>query len=504
MFSRARSGLPTLRLCSHPVDARVDRRFCDNGRVKRTVFKLVICAGVLLAAGMLAPIGGESSGPDGAAGALGEAVSAGVGLLGDYARRHLLAALLPAILISGAITAFLRKGPVLRLLGPAAPRWAAFTAAAVAGAVLAVCSCSVLPLFAAIFAMGAGIGPASTFLYAGPAINILAIVLTAGVLGLELGVARGVAAVVLGLAIGLAMGAIFRRRQSAAGVAPVMPTEDAQPLYRPLAVIGVLGVALAILNWSPTYGIRGVLACCPDGAETTTIDASSATKNGTPYPIRYKPGPDRAAATFAPDSATGDNVTFRTADWQEKTVPAGLVLDVRPVATDSLGTRIHQNRFLLAGLAAAVLATMMLVWFGRAGTREWLESSARLGGQILPLLIIGVLASGMLFGSGARGGIVPQGWIAAAVGGEGVLANLTAAVAGAAMYFATLTEVPIIQGLMSGGMGRGPALAMLLAGPAVSLPSLLVLRSVIGTRKTLAFAALVVAMSAAAGMAFGK
>ncbi len=355
----------------------------------------------------------------------------GLFLLKDYARQHVLLCLVPAFFIAGAIGVFVSQGAVLRYLGASAPRAVAYGVASLSGSILAVCSCTVLPLFAGIYKRGAGLGPATAFLYSGPAINVLAIILTARVLGLELGVARAVGAVLFAVVIGLAMAVLFRRDEA--------ERQAAGP--DPFAYQAVAG---GRAGWQ-------------DGAFVATMIAILVFANwGTP---------NREVGLFA------------------------------------LIWRLHWPLVAVFGVA---LAGMMWRWYDKAELGSWVESSWGFAKQIFPLLFAGVLVSGWLLGRpGQDAGLIPASWVAAVVGGNSFTANLLASVVGAFMYFATLTEVPILQTLIGAGMGKGPALALLLAGPALSLPNMLVINSYLGAKKTVAYCALVVVMATVSGLAFG-
>ncbi len=346
-----------------------------------------------------------------------------------YAREHVLLCLIPAFFIAGAISIFASQGAVMRYLGPQAPRFIAYPVAAASGTILAVCSCTVLPLFASIHKRGAGLGPATAFLYSGPAINVLAIILTARVLGPELGIARAVGAVVFAVFIGLSMQLIFRRSEAerSAGAIAIPPNDsERKPWQDGLYFVALLGI-LIFANWGrPAEGADGAWA------------------------------------------------------------------------------NIYAARFLIAGLFGLLLASTLWAWFQRDELTDWVDASWDFAKQILPLLLVGVLVAGFLLGGPhGGGGIIPPGWVSGLVGGNSLGANLAASVLGAFMYFATLTEVPILDGLLSAGMGKGPALALLLAGPALSLPNMLVIRSVMGTKRTLVFVALVVVFSTVAGLIYG-
>jgi uncharacterized protein len=357
------------------------------------------------------------------------AVGESLKLLKWYAQEHVLLCLVPAFFIAGAISVFVSQGAVMKYLGPGAKKLVAYPVAAVSGTILAVCSCTILPLFASIHKRGAGLGPATAFLYSGPAINVLAIILTARVLGAELGIARAVGAILFSVIIGVAMHIIFRKEEAAnADGQVVMPHSDAgRPLWQDgLYFLAMLGI-LIFANWgNPGEGDTGFFAA------------------------------------------------------------------------------VHSVKWWVSGVFVLLLGFTLWRWFEKDEVVDWKDSSWMFAKQILPLLLAGVIVAGFLLGGPDGGvGVIPGSWIASMVGGNSVGANLFASFAGALMYFATLTEVPILEGLLNAGMGKGPALALLLAGPALSLPNMLVIRSVMGTRKTLVFVALVVVLSTIAGLMFG-
>lgn len=400
-----------------------------------------------------------------------QAVLEGLHLVKWYAREHVVLCLIPAFFIAGAIATFVRQAAVLRYLGPQANKLVAYGVASVSGTVLAVCSCTVLPLFAGIYRRGAGIGPASAFLYAGPAINILAIILTARILGLELGVARGLGAVVFAVLIGLAMQGIFREG-AADPPLPVSDSEDAQvrSLLQDSTYFAALAGILVFANWAPPTE--------PGGAWDAIHRA-------------------RWILTSAFAVVLGFILVrwFRVRGRKLLLVGAAVLVAALP-ASRGLVPPVVPFLVGVAGLSLTLATT-------RGEAADWLESSWGFAKLILPLLLVGVLVAGALLGRPGSEGLVPSDWVQAAVGGNSLRANLFASVAGAFMYFATLTEVPILQGLIASGMGKGPALALLLAGPALSLPSMLVIRSVIGTRKTLVYVGLVVTMSTVTGVLYG-
>jgi uncharacterized membrane protein YraQ (UPF0718 family) len=383
-----------------------------------------------------------------------------------YAREHVLLCLVPAFFIAGAISVFVSQTSVMKYLGAGARKSVAYGVASVSGTVLAVCSCTVLPLFAGIYGMGAGIGPATTFLYSGPAINALAIILTARVLGTDIGLARAIGAVVFSIVIGLSMHLIFRRDSRESGLtSAAMPAEESRPLHQTAATFLALVAILVFVNWggggsgffATVFAVKWWLA----GAGGVALFASLVFWYGLPW---WKVLAAALAGTAAGLWPGG---------------PPAVVTTISVVFTWALATQ-------------------------KGELRDWVDASWGFAKQILPLLLAGVLVAGLLLGRPGHEGLIPNSWIAGLVGGNSLGANLFAAVSGAFMYFATLTEVPILEGLLGAGMGRGPALTLLLAGPAVSLPSILVLRTVMGTRRTLVFIALVVVLSAFTGFIFGN
>lgn len=387
-----------------------------------------------------------------------------------YAREHVLLCLVPAFFIAGAIGVFVSQAAVMKYLGARAKKGLAYAVASVSGTVLAVCSCTVLPLFGGIYKRGAGLGPATAFLYSGPAINVLAIILTARVLGFELGVARAVGAIAFSVVIGLLMHLLFRREEQAKAEAQaLMPeAEVARPLWQNAVFLGAMIAILVFANW---------------GAPTAAT--------GTWYAIYSAKWYLTLLAALL---LGGTLLVWFRAGWRRVLIP-GLA-----VAGAGLGFPSAPLVPFTAGVVGLSVATAT----DDGELHEWFEATWGFAKQILPLLLLGVLAAGFLLGRPGHEGIIPSRWIAAAVGGNSLFANFFASFAGALMYFATLTEVPIVQGLLGSGMGKGPALALLLAGPALSLPSMLVIRSVMGTKKTLAFVGLVVGMATMTGMLYGS
>ena len=350
-------------------------------------------------------------------------------MLQEYAQQHVLFCLIPALFIAGAISNFITQGSVIKYFGSEAKKWVSYAVASVSGTILAVCSCTVLPLFSGIYKRGAGIGPAIAFLYSGPAINLLAIILTARIMGWELGLARAVGAVAFSIIIGLIIALLYKKEDKEREIQAMQLFEEAREERRTWQNIIYFASLVFIL-------------------------------------------------IFAAWSKPGDETGFFMA--------------------------VYNIKWYLTGFFLLVLAFALIKWFKKDERISWVGSTWSFSKQILPLLFAGVLIAGALMGRpGTDSGLIPSDYVAALVGGNSLLSNLIASVVGAFMYFATLTEVPIVQGLIGLGMGKGPALALLLAGPALSLPNMLVIRSVLGTKKTLVFVSLVIVFATLTGMLFG-
>ena len=350
-------------------------------------------------------------------------------MLQDYARQHVLTCLIPAFFIAGAISVFVSQAAVLKYFGAKANKILSYSVASVSGSVLAVCSCTVLPLFAGIYTRGAGIGPATAFLYSGPAINVLAIILTAKVLGWQLGLARAVGAVAFAIITGLLMAFIFRKDDANRETGEMfLPEEEG------------MGRAL----WQDAvYMLVMVLIL--------------------------------VFASFA-----------------------------KPAENDGgLWRLIFSAKWFLVIALLVILGIMLKKWFVQEELKGWVQATWNFANQILPLLFGGVLVAGFLLGRPGYPALIPESYIQLLVGGNSLGANFFASIVGAFMYFATLTEVPILQGLIGSGMGQGPALALLLAGPALSLPSMITIASVMGAKKTAVYCFIVVVLSTAAGMGYG-
>ena len=390
-------------------------------------------------------------------------------MIQDYAQKHVLLCLVPAFFIAGAISVFVSQAAVMKYLGPAAHKLLSYSVASVSGTVLAVCSCTVLPLFAGIYRMGAGIGPATAFLYSGPAINVLAIVLSAKVLGWQIGLARAIGAVVFAYVIGLLMAFTFRHEEKAKQ-AIVMPTVDEpkRKLWQDTVYMASMVGILVFANWGKPMETEGFW-----------------------YTI--------FAGKWYITGIFGLLFGYTIVKWFEaKLVPTiitGIVV---------LLLAFIFPKWPLLAFTAGISGLVWITKISSEETRSWLDSTWTYTLMIAPLLFGGVLVAGFLLGMpGTDNGIIPSRWIAMLVGGNSFFANFFASVVGAFMYFATLTEVPIVQGLLGSGMGKGPALALLLAGPALSLPSMIVIRSILGTKKAFAFISYVILLSTFAGMIFG-
>ena len=346
-----------------------------------------------------------------------------------YAREHVLLCLVPAFFIAGAVSVFISQASVIKYFGAKANKFLAYSVASISGTILAVCSCTVLPLFSGIYKRGAGIGPATAFLYSGPAINVLAIILTARILGWQLGAARAFGAILFSVVIGLLMHLIFikdERNKKTTDDLFAQEVKESRSLLQNGLYFGAMVAFLVFANWA-------------------------------------KP----------------------------------------QIGKTNLWSIIFSLKWYLSGFLILSLSAMLIKWFKKDELKSWLAASVGFANQILPLLFVGVIIAGILLGRPGEAGLIPSWVIAKSVGGNSLLSNFFASIVGAFMYFATLTEVPILQGLIGSGMGKGPALALLLAGPALSLPNMLVIRGVLGTKKTVVYVSLVVVMATVSGVLFG-
>ena len=469
-----------------------------------------------------------------------------------YAREHVLLCLVPAFFIAGAISVFISQASVMKYLGARANKVLAYGVASVSGSILAVCSCTVLPLFAGIWRMGAGLGPACAFLYSGPAINVLAIILTARILGPELGVARAAGAIGFSVVIGLIMHFVYRKEEmeKADGQLATPEPEVSRPLWKNAVFFFVMVGILVFANW----GAPGTWDYRTPSGETLRVDVAEAP---------FDPHQPEAAYTLRPEGAPADGSRdlkvpaerflnnrqpapgFWSGVWQHKWFVTSIfgtvfalvlilwfsvvwwkvVLAAVPPAIIALILPM-QGLWVLLPFSAAVVGLSVILETSKGEGEEWFSATWTFAKQILPLLFFGVLIAGFLLGRPGHPGLIPSRYVEMLVGnspdamltitgldGSGfesivrsvwpLWINFFASIFGAFMYFATLTEVPILQGLMGAGMGKGPALALLLAGPALSLPNMLVIRSIMGTLKTMVFCSLVVVMATVSGIIFG-
>ena len=411
------------------------------------------------------------------------AIDATLDLAKWYAQEHVVLCLLPAFFIAGVIAVFVSQGSVLKYFGANAKKWVSYSVAAISGGILAVCSCTILPLFTSIYKRGAGLGPAVAFLYSGPAISILSIILTARILGLEMGVARMIGAVAFSVIIGLAMSFIFRNEEKVKKEQQmnIVPPPEKRPMWQTSMFFFTLVLILVFANWgAPAANDTGVWS----------------------FIFMHKWYIVGAFSLLLCWSLV--KVLKLLAMW----VAAGAaVTGLSVVLANMFVTNAKFVPLVPMIVAIAALSVILLFDKGDEENREWAFASWGFAKQIMPLLAVGVVTAGFLLGSThdntAIAGIIPNEWIEWAVGGTSLLSNFFASFTGAFMYFATLTEVPIIQGLLALGMGKGPALALLLAGPSLSLPNMLVIRGVMGTKKTAVYVALVIVMATTSGFVFG-
>ncbi|OOV86714.1 permease [Oceanospirillum linum] len=396
------------------------------------------------------------------------AVLEAVRLTNWYAKEHVILCLLPAFLIAGALSAYISQGGVMRYLGPSAPKPLAFSVASVSGVLLAVCSCTVLPLFGGIYKRGAGLGAAIAFLYSGPAINIMAVVVTAKVLGPEIGIARAIGAILFALVIGTIMHLIYRKEESERSQKNIRGFEAAEGDKS----IGVIAVFFALMvgilvfaNWAQA-----------DSSAWMTI-----------YEWKWQITALLSVAL----------VVVLILFWRWPLLPL-LVLTGVITLSAVLIPGVPELPFALG------IAGLMMIASSREQDKDWADQSWDFAKQIIPLLLAGVFVAGFALGRPGHEGMIPSAWVAASVGDNSLLSTVIASVLGALMYFSTLTEVPIVDALMGAGMGKGPALALLLAGPALSLPNMLVIRTILGTEKTLVYCLLVVVMATISGFIYGN
>lgn len=413
------------------------------------------------------------------------AIAATLDLAKWYAQEHVILCLLPAFFIAGVISIFVSQGAVLKYFGANAKKWLAYSVASISGSVLAVCSCTILPLFSSIYKRGAGLGPAIAFLYSGPAISILSIILTARILGVEMGVARTVGAISFSIIIGLVMAFIYRKEEKVKKEEQMnfADVPEKRPMKQTAFHFFTLVAILVFANWGSP--------------------ASDDTSSAWYYIFTYKWFITGGFALLLCYSL----IKILKIKWQWVLLGALATVGSAFLANAFVANPVFAPLVpMVVGLIA--LSVMTLYDKDDEDNREWTLSAWEFAKQIMPMLAIGVVTAGFLLGSThgstSIAGIIPNQWVEWAVGGNSLLSNFFASFTGAFMYFATLTEVPIIQGLLASGMGKGPALALLLAGPSLSLPNMLVIREVMGTKKTMVFVALVIIMATLSGFVYGS
>ncbi len=404
-----------------------------------------------------------------------EAVLESFMMLQAYARNHTLTCVVPALFIAGAIITFLSQASVMRYLGPTANKFMAYSVASVSGTILAVCSCSVLPMFAGIYTMGAGLGPASAFLYSGPGINILAIFLTARVLGFDLGLARVIGAVGFAFIVGLLMAFFFRKEEKEkAAAAMQLPPPEAprRPFWQTAVFFFSLVFFLIFAAWVTP---RDVTIHLTDGQQVQAVVL---------------------------EERSHDMIFQLSQDWEGKNKEDQVVIPKerlqRLEREPTLTLAVSQIKFYLAGAILVLILLMLWRWFNQEEINEWLNNTWEFTKLLAPLLYGGVLVVGFI------SALIPAQYVASLVGDNSLSSNFIAAIIGAFWYFATLTEVPITQALVKMGMAPGPSLALLLAGPALSLPNMIVIGRVMGWKKTAVFCTIIVIISTFAGLFYGN
>lgn len=412
------------------------------------------------------------------------AIEATLDLSKWYAQEHVILCLLPAFFIAGVISIFVSQGAVLKYFGANAKKWLSYTVASVSGAILAVCSCTILPLFSSIYKRGAGLGPAIAFLYSGPAISILSIILTARILGFEMGIARMIGAISFSIIIGLVMAFIYRKEEKVKKEEQMNfpPVPEKRPMWKTSFHFFTLVLILVFANWG-----------APAASDTSSLWY---------YIFTYKWVITGGLALLLCYSL----IAILKIKWFWVAGGAGATILAAVLSNIFISNPAFVPLVPMV-VAIASLSIMTLLDKTDEDNKAWTLSAWGFAKQIMPLLAVGVITAGFLLGSihgdTSIAGVIPNEWISWAVGGNSIWSNMFASVVGAFMYFATLTEVPIIQGLLASGMGKGPALALLLAGPSLSLPSMLVIKSVMGTQKTIVFVILVIIMATISGMVYG-
>lgn len=439
-------------------------------------FKILLWIVVVFSVVFFLPVGNET---------FMTAIAATLDLAKWYAQEHVVLCLLPAFFIAGVISIFVSQGAVLKYFGANAKKWLAYSIASISGSILAVCSCTILPLFSSIYKRGAGLGPAIAFLYSGPAISILSIILTARILGVEMGVARTVGAISFSIVIGLVMAFIYRKEEKVKKEEQMNfpDVSEKRPMKQTAFHFFTLVAILVFANWGKP--------------------ASDDTSSFWYYIFTYKWFITGGFALLLCYSL----IKILRIKWQWVLLGA-----LATVSSAFLANAIILNPVFapLVPMIIGIIALSLMTLYDKndKDNREWTLSAWEFAKQIMPMLAVGVVTAGFLLGSThgstSIAGVIPNEWVEWAVGGNSLLSNFFASFTGAFMYFATLTEVPIIQGLLASGMGKGPALALLLAGPSLSLPNMLVIREVMGTKKTIVYVSLVIIMATFSGFVYGS
>ena len=441
--------------------------------------------------------------------AVQEALLDALRMLQWYARCHTLACVIPAMFIAGAISSFLSKEAVLKHLGPKAGKVKAYAFASVSGTILAVCSCSVLPMFAGIYRVGAGLGPASAFLCSGPALNVMAIFLTARILGFELGAARTVTAILMSLVIGIMMALIFRRSEQERTVT-IMQMPDPVPTSRKSWQTGLfLAAMIAFLVFSDWVNPASKVLTLGKGNAITHLDHAAGNFS---FVL-----PEDIELETSVTQLTGDEMKFQV----QRFLSTGVSIPEREremlqpgnhflIRKDCIAAEkdrtpenyrwsaaVYEMRWMICLFIGLAILAMAVRWFSRDEISEWMGQTWSFAKTIVPLLFGGIFVTGF------AASLVPADSVARWLGGNTLLSNFMASIAGTLWYFATLTEIPLLQALTGLGMGKGPALALLLAGPTLSLPSIIVVGRYLGAKKTAVFVGLTVFLSTVIGFLYG-
>lgn len=422
-----------------------------------------------------------------------------------YARCHTLACVVPAIMIAGAIATFLDKAVIMKYLGPQASPVQAYGVSSVSGLILAVCSCSVLPMFAGIYRIGAGLGPATTFLFSGPALNVMAVFLSARVLGWEMGIARTVLSIVGSILVGLMMAFIFRRSEKKRAAAVMLlpePAEISRPLWKTALALMTMIMFLVFSDWvNPGTSIITI----PQGETVLRMEQRDSSPVLVKDEIRLdvsvlqqtsgdvnvqvnqvlSEDSDASAGSFVPGSKY--NIQLDQISRWEQNVPESY----------QWALSIYQTRWYYALGMLVLLLIMFWRWFTRDELKEWLSQSWSFGKTIIPLLFGGIFVTGFV------SALIPAEYVVKLVGSNTLISNGIASLIGTLWYFATLTEIPTMQALIELGMHKGPALTLLIAGPTLSLPSIVVIGRYLGFVKTFVFVLLVILLSSLSGFLFG-